>query len=270
MTISPAIRVAILWLSILALFYATSAIALFLFGPEYSVIRHITMALLTTTLTVSLVMLARRHLDRRPFAGLGLACDMSALRPLAVGAVAWFLPFVIGTLACLAFGLVTITPSAPWSEILAFVPLLIALVFLLEALPEELVFRGYIQATLTSVLPPWAAVAVQAVLFGSWGVALWLITSGGIDPLHASLFYVMGAILGMLRIITGSVWTGIGFHLAFQTMAQLLLNTERGLFIVENAALLQVVALGVLPFSAAVPLVEMVYRHKVEWRQRPA
>ena len=263
-------RVVILWLALLAAFHAKSMIATALFGPDYAVGRHVVMALLTTALVVPLVVLARRYLDREPIAELGLALDLSALRPFAIGAAAWLLPFTIGLTACLAFGLVTITPLAPWSEILAFVPLLIMLVFLLEALPEELAFRGYIQANLGKILPLWAAVTVQAILFGTWGVALWFLSSGGIDPLHASLFYVMGAILGMLRVITGSVWTGIGFHVAFQTMAQLLLSAERGHFAIENPALLQVVALGVLPFSVATPFVELFYRSKVAWREKAA
>lgn len=263
-------RVAILWLAVLAVFHAKSVIAIALFGPDYGVDRHIVMALLTTALAVPLVVLARRYLDREPLAGLGLALDLSSLRPFAIGAVAWLLPFAVGVTACLALGLVTVTPLAPWSEILAFVPLLIVLVFLLEALPEELAFRGYIQANLGKILPLWAAVAVQAILFGSWGVALWFLSSGGIEPLHASLFYVMGAILGMLRVITGSVWTGIGFHLAFQTVAQLLLSAERGHFVIENVTLLQVVALGVLPFSVATPFVERFYRGKVAWRDKAA
>ena len=265
---SPAVRVAILWLALLTVFHGKSVLATALFGADYAVDRHIFMALLTTALVVPLIVLARRYLDREEFAGLGLAVDASALRPFAIGALAWLLPFALGTALCLVFGLVTITPLVPWTEIFAFLPLLVLLVFLLEALPEELAFRGYIQTNLGNILPLWAAVAAQAILFGSWGVALWFLTAGGIDPLHASLFYVMGAILGMLRIITGSVWTGIGFHLAFQTVSQLLQNAERGHFAIENAVLLQILALGALPFTIAVPFVELFYRGKVAWRAK--
>lgn len=267
---SPAVRVAILWLALLAAFHGKSVLATALFGADYAVDRHIVMALLTTALVVPMIVLARRYLDQESFPGLGLAVDAAALHPFAIGILAWLLPFALGVTLCLVIGLVTITPVVPWSEILAFLPLLVLLVFLLEALPEELAFRGYIQTNLAKTMPLWAAVAVQAILFGSWGVALWFLTAGGIDPLHASLFYVMGAVLGMLRAITGSVWTGIGFHLAFQTVSQLLQNAERGHFVIENAMLLQVLALGALPFSVAVPFVELFYRGKVAWRARAA
>jgi len=257
------------WLLLLGIFYGKSQLATALFGPAYAVDRHIFMAVLTTALVVPAIVLARRHLDNQPFAGLGLALDLSALRPLLIGAMAWLLPFVLGLATCLVFGLAEIRAVAPWGEILAFVPLLVLLVFLLEALPEELAFRGYIQANLARLVPPWAAVAIQALLFGTWGVALWLLTAGGIEPLHASLFYVMGAVLGMLRIITGSVWTGIGFHVAFQTVAQLLLSTDRGHFAIDNPGWLQFIALGAVPFSLAIPIVERFYRDRVEWRARP-
>lgn len=263
-------RICVVWIALLALFLGKSQFAALLFGPDYSIPRHIVMAVLSTALVVPLIVLARRHLDKAPFAALGLALDGAALKPLLVGVLAWLGPFVLALALCLGFGIVRIEPLVPWSEILAFVPLLVLLVFLLEALPEELGFRGYLQTNLGMLVEPWLAVTIQAALFGSWGVAIWLVTTGGIDPLHASLFYVMGAVLGMLRIITGSLWTGIGFHLAFQTIAQLLLNAERGHFAIEGQFWLQVIALGAVPFSLAIPIVERFYRDRTNWSARPA
>ena len=263
-------RVVLVWLALLAVFRGKSQLAILLFGPDYAIDRHIVMAALSTALVVPLIAMARRYVDNEPFDGLGLALDRSALRPLLVGALSWFGPFVLCLAILLGLGLVEITAIVPWTEILAFLPLLVVLVFLLEALPEELAFRGYVQTNLGKVLMPWMAVTTQAALFGSWGVALWLISSGGIDPLHASLFYVMGGVLGVLRIISGSVWTGIGFHLAFQTAAQLLLNAERGHFEIEGLIWLQVLALGAVPFSLAIPIVEKFYPNKILWTVRSA
>jgi membrane protease YdiL (CAAX protease family) len=267
---SPTLRIAMVWMLLQAIFMGKTQLGIALFGPDYAIDRHIFMALVTTALVVPGIWLARHHLDNEPFAGLGLALDYSAVRPLLVGMLSWLAPFALGLATCLGLGLVYIEGVADWQDILLFVPLLVMLVFLLEALPEELAFRGYIQTNLGRLLEPWLAVTIQAGLFGSWGVALWLISSGGIDPLHASLFYVMGAILGMVRLITGSVWTGIGFHLAFQTVAQLLLSSERGHFAIDGVLWLQVIALGAVPFSLAIPIVERFYRNKVEWRARPA
>ncbi len=264
MTEKIIIRISLVWVALLAIFLGKTQLATLIFGAEYRLDRHIAMAVLTTALVIPLVVVARRLLDREPFAGLGLSLDSSALKPFLVGALSWFAPFLLGLGLCLAFGLVQIHAIAAWTEILAFVPLLILLVFLLEALPEELAFRGYMQTNLGKILQAWLAVTIQAALFGSWGVALWLITAGGIDVAHASLFYVMGAVLGMLRIITGSLWTAIGFHLTFQTVAQLLLNTERAHFAIEGTFWLQIIALGAVPFSLAIPIVERIYRDKVD------
>ncbi len=46
--------------------------------------------------------------------------------------------------------------------------MLIVLVFLFEALPEELVFRGYMQGNLEQAIGHWGAVLAQAVLFSVW------------------------------------------------------------------------------------------------------
>lgn len=262
-------RIVIVWAILLAIFAGKSLLATWLFGAGYRLDRHIFMAISTSALVVPIIVLARRYLDREPFADLGLALDASAFKPLLVGALAWFAPFLLGLGICVAFGLVQVSALADWSDILAFLPLLLLLVLLLEALPEELAFRGYLQTNLGKLVEPWLAVTIQAALFGTWGVALWIIASGGIEPAHASMFYVMGAILGMLRIITGSVWTGIGLHLAFQTTAQLLLNPDRAHFAVEGAFWLQIIALGMVPFSLAIPIVERFYRNRVNWRARP-
>jgi len=262
-------RICLVWLALLAIFLGKTQLATLMFGPDYRLDRHIAMAVLTSLLVVPLIVMARRMLDKAAFAGLGLALDGAALKPFLVGVLSWTAPFVLGLVICLALGLVQIEATASWGEILAFIPLLIILVFLLEALPEELAFRGYLQTNLGKLLEPWLAVTIQAALFGSWGVALWLITSGGIDVAHASMFYVMGAILGVVRIVTGSLWTSIGIHVAFQTVAQLLLNAERGHFAIEGVLWLQIVALGMVPFSLLIPIVERFYRDKVNWSAKP-
>ncbi len=263
-------RICLVWIALLAIFLGLNQLASQLFGADYSVPRHVFSAVLTSLLVVPLIVMVQRRFDREPLTNLGLALDGSAIKPFIIGVLAWFAPFLLGLGICLALGLVQIEATASWVEILAFIPLLIALVFLLEALPEELAFRGYMQTNLGKILEPWLAVIIQSALFGSWGVALWLITSGGIDVAHASMFYVMAAILGVVRLITGSVWTCIGAHLAFQSCAQLLLNAERGYFIIEGEMWLQIIALGMVPFSLMIPIVERFYRDRVNWSAKPA
>lgn len=264
------IRICFVWVALLAIFLGMTKLADLVAGPGYDLGRHIVMAFATSAIVVPFIIMVRRAFDKQPFAGLSLALDASAVKPFLVGALSWFVPFLIGLALVIGLGLVQIEAIATWGEILAFIPLLVVLVFLLEALPEELAFRGYLQSNLRKILEPWLAVTIQAALFGSWGVAIWLISGGGIDVAHASMFYVMGAILGVVRLVTGSLWTGIGAHVTFQTAAQLLLNAERGHFAVEGAVWLQIIALGMVPFSLLIPSVERFYRDKVEWSAKPA
>lgn len=107
----------------------------------------------------------------------------------------------------------------------------------------------------------------QAVLLGLWGALLLAMATGELAVERLGLFTAVGLVLGLVRAITGSVWATIGLHLAFQTVAQLLLNTERGHFAMEGAGTMQVVALGIVPFTLATMIVRYFYRDPVSWQE---
>lgn len=106
----------------------------------------------------------------------------------------------------------------PPAEVVGVLIGLTALVLLYEAIPEELVFRGFLYTALAGRWSPAVAVGGQAVLFTVWGTVIG--ASASIDRIV--LFAVFAALLGALRAVTGSVWTCMGFHTAFQVTAQLL------------------------------------------------
>jgi hypothetical protein len=90
-----------------------------------------------------------------------------------------------------------------------------------------------------------------------WGVALWTLQSGALPIDRAGIFLGAGFVLGVVRSATGSVWASIGLHVAFQVMAQLLLSTDRApAFTIDNAPLLTLVAIGIVPFATAAILAE--------------
>src|SRR5690606_34896672 len=95
-------------------------------------------------------------------------------------------------------------------------------VLLSEAIPEELVFRGYVFSVLQERLGGWATILVQTVLF----TAVALLLRGYTGIVDLSLFAGMGVALGYLRLVTGTVWTAVGFHTAFQTGSQLVLSHD--------------------------------------------
>ncbi len=256
---SPYLRVSLVWLLMVAIWMLLPVLRDVFWGTGrggYSFGGHVMSAFLATALAVPVV-LARRKIDGGSIKSLGLDFSPSSIRFFAVGALAFLLPSALGFAIVLGLGWASLTPLVPVGEIVLFVPVLIILVFFLEALPEELAFRGYIQGNLERPLGYWGAIVAQAVLFALWGAALWTLATGAAAVDRLVMFFLVSIVLGMVRSATGSVWTSIGLHLGFQTVAQLMLNAERGFFLVEGVEMLQFVALGVVPFSLAVLVVEL-------------
>lgn len=96
---------------------------------------------------------------------------------------------------------------------------------------------------------------------------MWIGAFGAVALDRIVIFVAVGALLGVVRVISDSVWTPIGLHTAFQTVAQLLLNAERGHFVIENSETMELVALGIVPFAFSAAIVGLVYRRKVAWRE---
>jgi membrane protease YdiL (CAAX protease family) len=194
------------------------------FGGDVRPVSRIVCALLIFGLAVTMVILARRFLDQRPWRGLGIQGWRGAWRPFLIGAASFLVPSVIGLAIALLTGWLRIAVLLPPVEMVAAIAFTIVTVLLLEAVPEELIFRGYIYRNLSATIAPIAAVFVQAILFAFLGTALWVATTGW-EVLfeRAGIFLGMGVVLGLLRVISGSVWNPIGFHLGFQVVAQTLL-----------------------------------------------
>lgn len=236
------------------------------FGPDYDRTAHVVSAVLATALTLPVIVLARRFLDRRPWAGLGLTPLRSGWRSFLIGAACYLLPAAIGLTAVVALGVVEITVDASLVELLVLVGSLLVLAFLFEAFPEELVFRGYIYRNLTTAYPRWAAVGGQAVLFTLWGVAIGAAPTVG----RVGVFLAVAAVIGAIRVITGDVWACIGFHLAFQTVQQLFAGGgwTGDPFVVSNPGTLEFVAFGIVPFAFALSVLELFVENDTDWRAR--
>ncbi|WP_143728258.1 CPBP family intramembrane glutamic endopeptidase [Micromonospora cremea] len=258
-------RPALPW-RILIVFAGTVLVWLFVYhgallGRDYDRPTHVARAILTTLLVVPLVVVARRLLDRRPWTGLGLPSLRTGWRPLLLGMACWLVPAALGFALCLGFGWVEISPRTSAADALRVAALLVVLVLLYEALPEELVFRGYLQRNLATRLPAWQAVIGQAVLFTLFGFLVGAATSAD----RLLLFFVFALFLGAFRVATGDIWAGIGFHLAFQTVAQLF-GDVGAVFDVVGADVLGLVALGGVPFALGWMAVERLHRGRLNWQ----
>lgn len=224
---------------------------------EYSRGLHAVRAVLLTLLLGGLALAACRWLDRRPILSLGLD-PRGAGRSVVLGGLAWLVPAAAATAGCLLLGWVEIDVHVGAAALAATVASQLVLVLLLEAVPEELVFRGYLYTALADHTRTWTAIIAQAALFALWGLA----AGGAQDPVRVALFFGVGIGLGYLREITGSLWAPIGFHLIFQTVAQLLSGTQVPAFTVTNEGLLQFLAYGIVPFAVGLPLVEHLVRNR--------
>lgn len=233
------------------------------FGAGYSRSSHIISALLTSLAVIPLILAARHFLDRRPWSGLKLPSLRIGWHPFFIGMICWLVPAGIGLIICTALGWTEITLQEPIGNVLALGAGLLMLVFIYEALPEELIFRGYFYRNLVTELPRWSAVLIQAILFVLWG----LLNGGPISLDRSALFFVAALIIGVFRVITDSVWACIGFHLAFQTISQLF-GTIGGQFTISEPQVLSLFAFGILPFAIGPSILKKFYKTNPRWQDR--
>lgn len=169
---------------------------------------------LTTALAYVFVVLAARHIDRVPLAAYGLGRSAGrTLGALGIGLLIAVLVMVATAGVAGALGW-----SRPMDDVTQGVPMvwavihLLGLAFLLQGIPEELIFRGYLLTTLRR--HGWAAsVWISAAVFG----VAHLISAGGQEGWVERVLYLAGPFgfavaAGALRLLTDSVWAAVGIH----------------------------------------------------------
>jgi hypothetical protein len=156
-------------------------------------------------------------------------------------------------------------------------------VFFFEALPEELVFRGYIYRNLNTTLRRWAAGAVTVALFVLLPIVLVAIQRnilgmeiqvGPSDRITGGYLITMmffAAFVQYLRILTGTVWTGIGFHLHFVFLNRLLGPRETNLIrltdLTTEGPMQVTLIITVLLVLAALVLSPRFLKRSLGWNQ---
>ena len=96
------------------------------------------------------------------------------------------------------------------------------LVFLLVGLREEVMFRGYLQATLTRGLGFWPAAILGSVLFGAGHIP-----NAGETVVGITGVMIRALLYCFLLRLTGSLWLGIGFHAAWDWAQSFLYGTPQ-------------------------------------------
>lgn len=185
-------------------------------GPEgYTRAGHITRAAAALVLGVALwAGLTRWYDGRLP------RLDRTVLRRFGWG-FAWYAGTAGAlTVALVTTGLIRFEMHGSVLDLVLQAAFLLVLVLALEAIPEELIMRDLIQRSLTTLAGRWLAVLGQALLFVAWG---WLIGAAE-TPDRIALFFAFSLVQGLIRMWTGTVAATIGFHAAFQLIAQMLLG----------------------------------------------
>lgn len=105
--------------------------------------------------------------------------------------------------------------------------------FLYEALPEELALRGMMYDVLRHRFSTWLAVLFQTLLFVCVPIAVnqieaivGLAPGNVINLPYIILILCFGICLQLLRLWTGSLWTTIGFHLAFLEINRFVISSH--------------------------------------------
>lgn len=196
--------------------------------------------------TVTAIWLLRRFADRRNWDGMALSLRPGGIGYLLAGTVLGVA--LVGVLGRLAVLLGWVTPGAVelgTAGLAGAVPgLLVALlIHVPDGVCEELVFRGYWLQNLAERMPVWRATLWIGLVFG----ALHLTKVRA--PLDYAAIMVatlaVSAFLVICRLATGSLWLGIGWHMAFNWTSTHLValgETERAAF-----------GQGLIPLTTAVP-----------------
>ena len=233
----------------------------FITGEEYSRIDHLIIAIMATILTVALLDVARR-IDDISWKALGQTSKQTRTFSFFLGFFLWMIPASIGLIICLMFGWIEITLNTNVSILLLSLLILFITVFLMEAFPEELIFRGYIYRYLNVLFPHWLTVILQTFLF-----SLFAYFVGAMYSVEQVQFLPGFAfILGYFRAVSGNVWTSIGFHVAIMTAFQILSPTHNH-FDVSGLMTLKFFAFILFPSMFGAIVLGFLYpNHK--WRNK--
>jgi membrane protease YdiL (CAAX protease family) len=151
--------------------------------------------------------LVAARVERRPFESFGLPWRQALRRPMWLGAGAGLMSLTALVLALRVADVIRVEASSSSLLRSAGFAVAYALIFLLLAVREEFLFRGYGLFTLTEATGFWPAATVSSLwyVWGHWG-----------NKGETTIGLVNIALFGMLSCLilrrTGSLWVAVGFH----------------------------------------------------------
>lgn len=206
---------------VFALFFATLVGSMASQAGASKLLKQGIQAGLVTLITVPLLYILLKRFSSRPFYSIGLSGWRQAIPKAMMGAMYVIVLSASGFAIAHLLGWIKVTQFHFSAHLVTVLLLNMMIAFFYEAFPEELTFRGTVYNALNRRFNCFIALLLQPILF----VLAPLTVSGlqyiaGIESPAITLDYIVlllsfGFILQLLRIATGSLWTSIGFHLAF-------------------------------------------------------
>lgn len=194
---------------------------------------------------------------------MGLTAFKKGWKPFVFGGLSYLIPASVGLVIFVMLGWTNISINVSADELILSVIMLMILVFMFEALPEELIFRGYFYRNLNGKFSKWKAVLAQSGLF----ILFALIIGAAQTVDRIILFLAIGIVIGVIRVITENVWGAVGFHLAFQTMQQMFGYSHHPELTTATPGLMEIVILGIIPFSFAIVTLKLFIKKEPDWTE---
>ncbi|MDQ0165302.1 CPBP family intramembrane glutamic endopeptidase [Bacillus horti] len=220
-------------------------------------------AIFISLLIIPIVILARRYLDRRPWKGLRLTSFRAGWKSFLIGALCYSIPAAGALTVFILMGWTSVSIQMSAGEFLLAVLTVMLLVFLYEAFPEELLFRGYFYRNLNHAWSRRQAVIGQAILF----VLFAFMIGAASDWSRIIIFFGVGVVIGIVRVVTQNVWSAIGLHLAFQTMQQFFTNRGEYDISISSPGLIEMMILGIIPFSFSIVTLQLFIKKQPDWNE---
>lgn len=193
------------------------------FGPR---VQEALPALVMSGVVVASIWWLRTHRDGLSLRGLGLQGGLRSAKYFAIGSGLILAPAILTVACTAAFGWATLSVNdAP--GIASTSAMALATTLFYEALPEEILFRGYIYSTLNTTMRRWTAGLATSLLFvlvpivsvqiqqQLMGMNVHIGNASQVTAGYVVTLFIFGSIQQYLRILTNSTWTCVGFHLVF-------------------------------------------------------
>lgn len=197
--------------------------------------KHLIQSCFTGLIAVGGIWYLRAKLNKETRISIGLLKPKKALTHFLFGFGLIAIPLIITIVLSIVFSWGDVSFNIS-NGILYGVILGLISTFFTDAITEELIFRGYIFSNLKKRYSSWTSSLITLALFVLVPVIINLIQKYfGINtavPINGGFIITLlffGTFVQYLRVLTKSIWAGVGFHLFFVQMNQLIGITDSSL-----------------------------------------